>query len=256
MNKGIFIILIFTFLLTTKIKTQVITTGDFSNMDGIQVYLLNSSNAYLFGTFKGSATSITVTLYLFLSDTKSKLDSGNGCWAGVGFGSYDMSSSDMVMCQYLTNNAFTCADYWSNSENSPSLDTSLGGKNDVSSVSGTINTIKVSTYNTLLTFTFTKDISNLDKYDWSSFAKWQTNQGAMAGAYGYNSGSKSALQHPDVSKRSSLTDGNGYRTGITVDLSNPTVAGTTTIPTTTLNSGVALSKICFGFINLILIMMF
>ena len=230
-TKRIFLFLsIACFLLLSFVKTQTLTTGDDSNMDGIQVYFLNSNSAYLFGTFNGSATSITVTLYLFLSDTKTRLDSSNGCWAGVGFGSNDMYSSDMVICQYFNNN-FSCLDYWSDSNSLPSLDTSLGGKNDVSNVSGTITTISVNSYNTLLTFTFTKDISNLDKYDWSAFAKWQTNTGSMSGAYGFNSDSKTTIEHPSTSKRNSMADGNGFRSGITVNTSTTPTA--TTTPTTT-----------------------
>ena len=100
-----------------------------------------------------------------------------------------MNNNDMVMCQYLKNNEFVCIDTWSTSGVLPSLDTVLGGKNDVSSVVGAISTISASGYNSLVTFTIKKDFSNLDKFDWVNFSTWQTNQGNLAVSFGYNDNS-------------------------------------------------------------------
>lgn len=180
-----------------------------------------------------------------MSDTQSKIDGSNGVWAGVGFGSSDMYNSDMVMCTYAPNNKFSCYDTWSTAEENPKPDTSLGGKNDITSSSGTITSVSVNSYKTLITFTFTKDISNLDKFDWSNFASWQTNKGGISGAYGYLNGSKVPLEHPEESKRLSITDGSGYRSSLTVSLAgNDASSSATTIPSgttvnTTINSPTA-----------------
>lgn len=226
---AIIAILCFLILFSDFARTQTLNTGDYSNMSGIQVYFLSSSSVYLFASMTGSSTQINVTLYLFMSDTKSKLDSGNGVWATIGFGSDDMMNSDMVVCQYLPTSTFNCYDTWSTRNDNPPKDSSLGGKDDIKSSSGTITSISVSSYNTLITFTFTKDLTSLDKYDWSSFQSWQTNNGYCGAAYGYNNGSKVPLEHPTYSRGSKLTDGNGYRNALTVNL----VSSTTTTPTTT-----------------------
>jgi len=176
-----------------------------------------------------------------MSDSQSSIDGSNGVWAGVGFGSSDMINNDIVMCTYMPGNKFDCYDTWSTSNNNPKSDTSLGGKNDITASSGTITSVSAGSYKTLVTFTFTKDISNLDKFDWSNFASWQTNNGGVAGAYGYLNGSKIPLEHPAESKRLSLTDGSGYRSSITVNLGGnvnasaavPTTTTPTAVPTTT-----------------------
>lgn len=221
--------------------SETLVTGDYSNMSGIQTYFLSSSSIYYFATFTGSSSSITSTLYLFMSESQSDIDSANGVWAGIGFGSSNMLNSDVVMCTYTPTNRFSCYDAWSNSYVNPSTDSSLGGKNDITFSSGTITNVSIGSYKTLITFTFIKDISSLDNYDWSNFASWQTNQGEINGAYGYLNASKTATKHTGVSRRITLVDGSGYTSSITVNLggdNEPKISDTTTNPIITTSTNV------------------
>lgn len=212
------ILLCFSLFLLPFTLSQSLVTGDYSNMNGIQVYFFASSSAYSFGSFTGSSSSVSGTIYLFLSETQSKIDSSNGVWAGVGFGSSNMNNSDMVICSYVPNNKFSCYDGWSYSNGIPSNDSSLGGRNDIVASSGTITSVSVGSFKTLIRFNFTKNISNLDNFDWSGFASWQTNNGGISGAYGYLDGSQNVMKHLARSKGLSISDGNGFVYSLTVDL--------------------------------------
>jgi hypothetical protein len=206
-------------LLFSLITTQNLVTGDYSNLDGIQVYFLNSSNSYYFASFTGSSSSITAKLYLFLSETQSSIDGGNGVWAGMSFGKSSMINVDIVICSYNSTNKFSCIDSWSEGNVTPKPDTNYGGKNNINLSNGTITTISVDNYKTLITWSFTKDISNLDSYDWNNFASWQTNSGAIAGSYGYLNSSSIPSKHVGVSSNNVLSDGSGFRNSITVNTS-------------------------------------
>lgn len=207
----------------TKISTQNLNTGDFGNQEGLQIYYTSTSSNYYFGSYSGSATSITGKLYLILKDDRATINK-TGIWVGVGFGSTSMKNSDMVMCFYIPEKEFYCDDFYSNSENTPKTDASLGGKNNISSSSGKIEDISIDSYKTILTFTFTKDISNLDNiYDWSEFKTWQTNKKAHSASFGKMSG-RIPLEHNFNTDRSYLIDGEGYKNSLSLNLNQVPVS--------------------------------
>lgn len=184
-----------------------INTGDFGNQSGIQVYYESSTNAYFYSSFTGSGTSINGKLYLILNETKENINK-TGYWIGVGFGSSTMSNSDMVLCMYIPEKEFYCEDSYSNAHNRPSSDQSLGAKNNIVSSSGSLVEVFTEGYKTMLSFSFTKDISNLDDYDWKDFSQWQTSKKGHSGAYGLMSGRQQSYHK--FRQESSLIDGQGF----------------------------------------------
>jgi hypothetical protein len=91
-----------------------------------------------------------------------------------------MIKTDIVVCQYLKGNIYNCGDYWSETSSAHSLDSILGGVNDVSLVEGKISTLdsSMSPYITLVEISFKKDP---DKFDWSGFSTLKTRNGSMSG---------------------------------------------------------------------------
>ena len=131
----------------------------------------------------------------------------NGLWAGIGFGSQEMDKSDMIV---FTSNGvtFNCADYYAPANNIQT-DASLGGNNDVTFVSGNVQPVDTtfSPYTKAYSWTCTKNLSTLDKYDWADFSKWLSNQGPTIAAVGGLSSSGEIMQHNYNSEILKLVDG-------------------------------------------------
>jgi hypothetical protein len=150
-------------------------------MDGIQVYYIKNSDYYLYVTYTGDTSSMQGIIYLYTSKTQSQIDTDGGIYVGLGLGANDMTNADMVICQYFPGPKYSCADYFSYGESAPSLDTQLKGINDVTLVNSNISSLdsSFSPYLSLITITFKKNVSNPDKYDWSSIGSWKTSNAAM-----------------------------------------------------------------------------
>jgi hypothetical protein len=221
---------------------QTFNTGDFGNQEGIQVYYSSTSDHYYFGSYTGSAKSLEGKLYLILKDDRATINS-TGIWVGIGFGSSSMIKSDMVMCFYIPQKEFYCEDYYSDANNIPKKDITLGGKNHILNSSGEIIDISVDGYKTMISFSFTKDISSPDSYDWDGFSSWQSNQSKHAGAWGRMSG-RIPNKHTFRTSSSSLIDGEGYKNSLKLNLNQtpetpknpttPTPANTNTTTTSTI----------------------
>lgn len=202
-------------LLAITINSQLTETYKYSTMNGIQVYYIKNNEYYLYATYSGDSSTLQATVTLMTSKTQAQLDSTNGIYVGLGFGTDGMYNTDMVICQYMPGNKFSCTDYWSVAERSPSTDVMLGGKNDVTLLDSSITSLDstYSPYITRVTFSFKKDLTNLDQYDWSGFKTWNTSNTKISGAIGNNAADGSILQHIINSDNNKLTDGNNVPNG-------------------------------------------
>jgi hypothetical protein len=199
------ILLLEIFKLTTLISSNVMVSGDFANQAGIQVYYSSTIQEYFYGSYTGSASAITGKLYLLMKDDRASINK-TGIWLGVGFGSADKGNSDMVLCFYIPEKEFYCDDYYTNINNIPNPDISLDGKNHISSSFGELKDISINEYKKLLVFTFTKDISNRENYDWAEFPTRQTSKSSHSAAYGPLAG-KVPRKHTFRTDNYTLADG-------------------------------------------------
>ncbi len=120
-----------------------------------------------------------------------------------------MDGLDLVLFNY-NKGVFSCQDDFAAGYNVVS-DVSKGGRNDVSFVSGKMTMLDAvfAPYTTLLTWTCTKDISNVDSNDWAKFSTWQTNTGSVTGAWNYLSRDGVPMQHQGNPKMLKIIDGSG-----------------------------------------------
>jgi hypothetical protein len=204
MNK----ILIYSIILTilTQSLCSLTETYDYQNTSGYQVYYIKNDQYFSYATLTGSSSSIQIEMNLMVRDINNS-NIQNGVWAGIGFGSDEMDNSDMVVFTY-NGSQFNCADYWAPG-NMIQTDGALGGNNDVTYVSGNIETLDstYAPYSRLLTWTCTKNIATLDSYDWTDFANWQSNKGHTIGAIGPLNSQGAILQHLFNSEILNLADG-------------------------------------------------
>lgn len=218
------ITLIFNNFQNNLINCHIYNTGDFANEAGLQIYYTSTPQHYFFGSYSGSSTSIRGKIYLMLKDDLQTINQ-TGIWVGVGFGSSTMKNSDMVMCFYIPEKEFYCEDYYSNANKRPSTDISLGGKNNIKTSSGTVNSLNLNgiEYKTLITFNFEKDLSDVknDQYDWNEFPSWQTNKKGHSGSYGKMNGRLPNYHTFRTSVGSvSLEDGKNFKNGLKLDMDN------------------------------------
>lgn len=98
-----------------------------------------------------------------------------------------LDKSDLVLCQYLTDNKSNCVDNWLVCRVF-GFYIQYSGTNNVSLAKGTI--IQLATtftpFKTLITWEFTKDLTKLDDYDWKDFVNWKTNKDFVIGIWGNN----------------------------------------------------------------------
>ncbi len=120
-----------------------------------------------------------------------------------------MGNLDLILFTY-SKGTFSCSDYYAPGD-SISSDVSQGGRNDVAYVTGqaTQLTSRFSPYQTLLSWTCTKDISNVDNYDWTDFKNWQTNNGPLTGTWNNLSSNWAAQQHAQNPRDYTIADGAG-----------------------------------------------
>jgi hypothetical protein len=79
-----------------------------------------------------------------------------------------MAKSDMIMCYMDANSTAKCSDRWSDGYSLPKLDTSLGGKDDLTEVKGSLD-------NNWLNISFTRKLNTEDKYDQKIIKGVETN---------------------------------------------------------------------------------
>jgi hypothetical protein len=196
-------------VLINSILSQISTVQNYSDMKGVQVYLMTQSSAFFYSTLTGNSTSITVQANLYLPTTQASIDSSSGLYSAVGFGSRRMDGQDIILFTY-SKGVFGCSDYYSPGDYINS-DIALGGINDVTMISNQIAALNTnfSPYLTLISWTCTKDISNPEKYDWSDFQNWQTNKGPISGTWNYISSNGTPQQHAQEPKVYTITDGAG-----------------------------------------------
>lgn len=217
-------------LLFSAIYSQLSLTTQYTTTDGLQVYLIYSSSAYYYASLGGDEKTLSGTLYLFLTDTKTYIDSNNGVFVGIGFGVNQMNGADMVVCQYKTNNLYTCNDYWGVGHNIET-DRQLQGIENVKIGYSNIQSLDSSyaPYKTLVTWNFTKDLVNQDFYDWKDFPNWRTNNGAVIGSWGRNDNNFYVIQHVEHSPTNlTLIDGVGVPS---IPLPTQNTTGSSTIST-------------------------
>jgi hypothetical protein len=197
---------------------QISTILDYTTQPGIQLYLKNESEAFFYVSLSGDTNNITITGNLYLAATQDTITSSSGVYCSIGFASNKMEALDLAMFFY-NKGKFSCGDYYYSGNNGVP-DISKGGRNDISFVSGNISTLAAafSPYTTLITWTCTKDISNVDSYDWSDFKNWQTNKGTVAGAWSYLDSRGIPLQHEETPVTFNIVDGSGIQS-----TSDPTI---------------------------------
>ncbi len=130
-------ILVFLLCIYT-INCQLSNELDYGNMNGVQVYFLKDSQAFIYATLTGDSTILTATFYLYLPSSKDSISS-KGYYGAIGFGSNSMANSDLMIFIY-NNGKFSCGDYYAPGY-MIQADKDIGGKDNVSFVSGDIRSL-------------------------------------------------------------------------------------------------------------------
>jgi hypothetical protein len=212
MLKEIFLIYCY---LIIFVFNQIANTFKYKEMDGMQIYFGNNDNYYFYSTLTGNSSQIIIEMNLYLDlslEEVNSTSSGNkGVWAGIGFGNNNMFKTEAVLFQYFPDGRLVCNDAWLPGHYLK-FDTELGGKNDVTYITGSIKSLESSfaPYKTLISWKCSKNISSLDEYDWQQFSTWQTNNAPVIGAWSINSSDEKPLPHGFAPKTTlTLVDGSG-----------------------------------------------
>jgi hypothetical protein len=181
----IFLIVTLFFFFPDKFTSQLSGTTRYNTLNGMQIYLVFNQNTYVYATLNGDDKTLVGSLFFYSKDSQIEIDKNFGVYASIGFGSRTTDQSDFIICEYLTKNKFTCADYWSVGK-TPQADAVYQGKNDVALKGNKIIALDTSyaPYNTLIQWDFSKNLTTLDIFDWKEFNKWQSNQGYVIGNWG------------------------------------------------------------------------
>ena len=224
--------LILIFILFCKFKCNEILyksiidkSVGYSNIDGMQLLLIDNVQSKFYCSLTGSKTVIIVDCQLFLTDSKDEIDKNNGVWAAIGFGSTTMVKADMITFHYWTKGSSSSmsADCWvEDSSRIVKLDieqNEKSGKNHVTEIFFETKVINVNGYKTRINWKVEKNLENLDPFDWKDISNWQTNKGNVYGAWGYNdliNGQMQYHQNPTKPPIYILVDGQGLKTDVGV----------------------------------------
>lgn len=189
-GQKIFFQLFVILFMTDYILNSLCDAIRYGETDGLQIYLIYSRNVFSWATMdydKKNQNLIYMQMNYLTTESKGAIDAGYGLWTAIGFGSNKVDKSDIVVCQYIKGN-FACYDAFGSGNNivpDSSIDLRLNNVNLLNSTfAGDLNTTEFQNYNSLITWNFTKDISNLDEHDWSVFANWTQNNASVAGFSG------------------------------------------------------------------------
>ena len=197
----------------------------YGSQNGLQLLLVDNADAKFFCSLTGSKTVVNAECHLLLVEAKEDLDKKNGAFAGIGFGSTMMYKSDMIIFQYWTkrDKQSMSSDYWVGStDRYLKLDTDYdktAGKNHVTQKAFHAESINVGGFKTHLHWSADKSLENLDAFDWQDFSNWQTNNGDVFGAWGYNNPDNGNMTgHKFRPKNYKLIDGQGLNVDSPVTL--------------------------------------
>lgn len=156
-----------------------------SETNKVKVFLTQNDKFRSWFTISGDDKLVSISLYLLTTDTKSSLEDG-GIWSGVGFGSFEMNETDMIVCFNLKTSYF-CSDNIGGTRGI-TPDKFLNGHEDTLLQSADIQGNLPSdfgVYKSLVTWNLTKNITTSELQDWSDWKNWKTNNGKVMGAVGY-----------------------------------------------------------------------
>jgi hypothetical protein len=193
-------------------NSQITIDKNYTSLNGIQLYFNTDTRAFYYATLTGNSSLLSINFFLYLPDSKDTI-TAKGKYVGIGFGGNEMSNKDMVICIYFNKN-FTCEDYWAPGY-MVQKDTDIGGVNNVKFTGADINSVDpiYSPYATLIRWNCTKDLTALDKYDWSGLPNWQTSKSGVIGALGDLSSNGAPVEHRIApNERQILNDGDGIST--------------------------------------------
>lgn len=151
-----------------------------------KVFLTKTSKFLNWFTISGDSQTVSISLNLLTTDTKTSLEAG-GIWSGIGFGGWEMQGTDMVIC-YNNKKTFGCWDAIGQRESAMLDYEATNGVDNTKFTSGSIVenlTTDYGSYKSLVTWNFNINIGTKDANDWSDWANWQTNKGKIIGAVGY-----------------------------------------------------------------------
>ena len=198
---------------------------DFSKTPGINMVLVNNDDSILYTTLEGDENEISGTVTLLLKKTLEDLKKTDGCWVGLGFGSSTMTNLDMITFHFHNANEekSNVGDGWTTGYQPLKLDQNYPDPVDPSlnniksfSFSKHRSTNNSACFNIALKWTFARDLTKLDKYDWQEFKKWKNEENLIIGANGYNSASTGSPQmHSYIPKATRLRNGQGIESTIT-----------------------------------------
>lgn len=184
---------------------------DFTEMNGFQMLLINRNIAKFFVSLDGDSKIINGEAILYFSFNSTVLESTDGIWVAIGLGSNKMHNADMITFKYLGNNITTADDsYCPSYARIVDTDSNWGDNNSYNNVvlkSFTKSDISVIGYHTKLQWSFTKDILNIDKYDWADIRNWQYNEGYIYAAWGYIDSDGNMLNHKYTPSVYNIIDG-------------------------------------------------
>ena len=236
----------------TFIKAIIDKSIKYSANNGMQLLLIDNTQSKFFCSLVAikPKSIMEVDCHLLLTDSKDDIDKKNGAWASIGFGSNTMFNSDMITFHYWTigDKKSMSADCWNDSSvRYVKLDTDFDkstGKNHVTEKLFTADSINISGYKTHLNWKAEKSLENLDPFDWKDIVNWETNNGSVIGAWGYNAKTGEMTQHinPARPKAYSLVDGQG----LNLDLSGDT--GPITSETSNANIYLSLNMALFALL--------
>ena len=199
------LILLFTNLISmSSCQTdEQITSSEvpYSDIDGWQILLQDTTEVKLFVSLYGDSKNLSGIATLFLTYNKEEMSNSsnkNGIFAGIGLGESDMFNLDMITFHYwpdkegTSESSYMVGDCWSPSDkrqvllDSEYVSPSDSTLNNISASTFSFTAVDVNGFKSKLVWTFTKDISSPDAYDWPEIQNWTTNEGKIVGVFGFN----------------------------------------------------------------------
>lgn len=131
---------------------------DYKNISGNQIYLFEMSNAFSYISIDVTQTTkLKATIYLYINQSITAIS--NGVYTSIGFGTSQMSGSDIVLCAVKSDKSCWCKDYNGVKENINPKSTTL-----TTLISSKVDTLgdAWAPYKTLITFNIERTMTVAD----------------------------------------------------------------------------------------------
>lgn len=111
------------FILGLQLETDSYSAAkDYKTIPGTQIYLFDRSNAFSYISIDSTSTSrMKATVYLYLTGQLTTIS--NGVYTSIGFGTSQMSGSDILLCAVTQSGNQWCKDF-------------VGGRSDITETGG------------------------------------------------------------------------------------------------------------------------